>query len=151
MNDAKEYYDQIDHTFAVLVLMYFGMSRSVATMLFLVLKKERHSIKTGYGVSKPVYGNEDEPIAGIDQGNGLGPSLWCLISTILIKMCKMKGHGTTIIIAISRMVVSLIGFAFVDDADLVIATNNAHTSGGTMILMAVLWRQYTYYHPYRVK
>ena len=95
---------------------------------FLVLQRARHSIKTGYGVSEPVYGNEEEAIDGIGQGNGLGLPLWCLISTILIKMCKMKGHATTIITAISKTVVSLIGFDFVDDTDLVTAANNAQTS-----------------------
>jgi len=72
----------------------------VATNLFRVLKQARHCIKTGYGISQPVYGNEDEdkPIAGIGQGNGLGPLLWCLTSTIIIKKCKRKGHGTTITI-----------------------------------------------------
>jgi len=133
MNDAKRCYDQIDHTFAVLVLIYFGVPWSVAIMLFLVLQKARHSIKTGYGVSKPFYGNGDKPIAGIGQRNGLGPSLWCLISTILIKICIMKGHGTKLTTAISRMVVSLIGFAFVDYADLVTAANNTYTSGEAMI------------------
>ena len=29
MNDTKMYYDRIDHTFAVLVLMYFGVPWSV--------------------------------------------------------------------------------------------------------------------------
>ena len=135
MNDTTGCYNHIDHTFAILVLMYFGVSSSFSTMLFFVLQRARHSIKTGYGVSEPVYGNEDEykAITGIGQGNGLGPSLWCLISTILIKMCKMKRHATTIITAISKTVVSFLGFAFVDNADLVTAADNAHTSGETII------------------
>ena len=72
MNDAKGCYDRIDHTFAILVLMYFGVPWSIATTLFLVLQQARHSIKTGYGHSKPVYGDLS---AGIGQGNGLGPAL----------------------------------------------------------------------------
>ena len=71
---------------------------------------------------------KNEPIAEIGQGNGLVPSLWCLIRTILIKMCKQKGHGTTITATISRKEVSFLGFAFVNDADLVTTTNNAYTS-----------------------
>ena len=60
--------------------------------LFLVLQQARHCIKTDYGLSKPVYGNKDEnePIAGISQSNGLGPALLCLISTIIINCCKRK-------------------------------------------------------------
>ena len=102
-------------------------------MLFLVLQRVRHSIKTGYGVSESVYGNEEEAITRIGRGDGLGPLLWCLISTIPIKMCKMKGHATTIITTISKTVVSLIGFVFADDTDLVTAADNAHASGETLI------------------
>ena len=67
LNDTTGCYDQIDHTFAVLVLMYFSVPWSFATMVFAVLQKARHSIKAGYGVSKPVYGNKDKQIAGIGQ------------------------------------------------------------------------------------
>ena len=77
--------------------MIFGVPWLVVTKLFCVLQQACHCMKTGYGVSQPVYGNKEvvEPIAGIGQGNGLGPSLWCLISTIIIKTCK-KGHRTPI-------------------------------------------------------
>ena len=74
MNDTKVYYGQIHLTFAVLVLMHFSVPWSVATMLFRVQQKARHSTKIGYGVSKPVYSHKDKPIAEIGQGNGLGPS-----------------------------------------------------------------------------
>ena len=127
----KGCYDRIDHTFAILVLMYFSVPWSVATMMFLLLQQARHSIKTGYGLSKPVYGDLS---AVIGQSNGIGPALWCLISTIIIKMCKSRGHGTTITTAMSRTEVSLLGFAFVDDADLVSAANDVHTSGEEMIV-----------------
>ena len=126
MNDAKGCYDRIDHTFAVLVLMYFGVPWSIATTHFLVLQQARHSIKTGCGHLKPVY---EDLSAGICQGNGLWPALWCLISTIVIKMCKRRGHGTTFTTAITGTEVLLLGFAFVDDAYLVSAANDVHTTG----------------------
>ena len=115
--------------------MVFGMPWMIARNMFLVLQQARHRIKTGYGVSRPVYRNEDvnNPIAGISQGNSLGPSFWCLISTIIIKCCNKKGHGTTITTPISKRIVSLLGFAFVDDAGLVTAANNAYQSGEGMI------------------
>ena len=47
MNDAKGCFDWIQHTFAVLVLMYYGVAWSVATTLFQVLQQARHKIKTG--------------------------------------------------------------------------------------------------------
>ena len=135
MNNAKGCYDRIDYNFAILVLMVFGVPWAIARNLFLVLEQARHSIKTGYGVLKPVYGNKNANnlIASIGQGNGIGPSLWCLISNIIINCCKRKGHGTKIITPISKRTVSLLGFAFVDDADLVSAAKNAYQSGAEMI------------------
>ena len=50
-----------------------------------------------------------------------------------MQTCKRKGHGTTIITPISKKIVSLLGFAFVDNADLVTMANNAYTSGAVMI------------------
>ena len=77
MNNAKGCYGRIDHNFAILTLMFYGVPWLVAHTLFLVLQRARHSIKTGYSVSKPVYGNDDpnNPMGGIGQGNGIGPSL----------------------------------------------------------------------------
>ena len=39
MNDTKGCFDSIDHTFAILVLMYSGVPWSVAKTLFLVLQQ----------------------------------------------------------------------------------------------------------------
>ena len=60
MNDAKEWYDRMDQNFTILALMMFGVLWVIARNLFLVLQQACHSIKTGYGVMKPVYGNEKD-------------------------------------------------------------------------------------------
>ena len=90
MNDAKGYYDRIDHNFTILVLMVFGMPWEIARNLFLVLQQACQSIKTGYSVARSVYGNKhaNNPIAGIGKGNEIGLSLWCSVSTIIINCCK---------------------------------------------------------------
>ena len=107
----------------------------IARNCFGLLQQGRHRIKTSYGLSKPVYGNEDpeEPIVGIFQGNGVRPSLWCLMSNVVIKDCKRNRYGTTISTAISRKITSLLGFVFVDNADLTTAASIAHTSKSEMI------------------
>ena len=73
MNDAKGCYDRIDHNFAILTLMFFGVPWIIARTLFLVLQRASHSIKTGYGVFKTVYDIDDpnNPMGGIGQGNGI--------------------------------------------------------------------------------
>ena len=59
------------------------------------LQKAMRHIKTGFGRSDDVYGNEQIPISGCGQGNGIGPTLWALISTILFRMMTAKDHGVT--------------------------------------------------------
>ena len=115
--------------------MYYGIAWLIARNCFRVLQQGRHRIKTGFGLSKPVYVNEDpeEPIARIGQGNGMGPSLWCIMSSVVIKTCKRKDHGTTITTPISKKISSILGFAFMDDADLVTAARHGCTSGVKMI------------------
>ena len=83
-----------------------------------VLQKAKHKIKTSYGVSDPVYGKKESAISGIGQSNGLDPALWAFISSIIFEMCKARGHGTVVTTSVSKEDVSLLGFAFVDDADL---------------------------------
>jgi len=118
MNDAKGCYDRISHPIAVLVLMSFGLPQKIACSLISTLQTAVHHIKTGYGRSGPIYGNELIPISGIGQGNGMGPTLWALISTILLLMMRRAGHGVRITSAITNTIIALVGFAFVDDTDL---------------------------------
>jgi hypothetical protein len=94
MNDAKGCFDRINHTFGILVLMSFGVSAVLAQSLFETLQTADHHIKIGNGRSNKAYGNHDEPEPqqGIGQGNGLGPTLWALLSSILIKYMKRHNH-----------------------------------------------------------
>ena len=113
MNYAKGCYDRISHPIAVLVLMSYGLPQSIACTLISTLQKAAHHIKTGYGRSDAVYGNEVVPISGIGQGNGLGPTLWALISSKLLLMMWNAGHGVCVTSALSNTIVALVGFAFV--------------------------------------
>ena len=103
--DAKGCYDAISHPVAVLTLMSFGVPQRVCKVLFSTLQKAKHHIKTGFGRSEAVYGDEKVPIMGIGQGNGLGPTLWCLISTILFRMMQTAGHGVSLISALSLSII----------------------------------------------
>ena len=133
MYDAIGCFDRIDHTPAILVLTKYGLKHEPARILFQVIQKAMHSIKTGYGVSDHVYGNKIIPLAGCGQGNGLGPTLWALISSVVIDMCKEAGHDIEIATAITKMILSLMGFAFVDNADLAQAAPDQDTSKAEMI------------------
>jgi hypothetical protein len=132
MNDATGCYDRISHPIAVLTLMSYGLPQRIACTLISTLQKAVHHIKTGFGRSGPVYGNEVIPISGIGQGNGMGPTLWALISSKLLLMMHTAGHGVRITSALTNTIISLVGFAFVDDTDLFCAGSTSTTTGAAL-------------------
>jgi hypothetical protein len=108
-----------------------GVSAVIARSLFETLQTADHHIKTGYGKSDKAYGNHDEPEPhqGIGQGNRLRPTLWALLSSILIINMKRHNHGVKLQSALTLSLVSIVCFAFVDDTDLVISGQFRHSTG----------------------
>ena len=97
------------------------------------MQKSLHCIKTGYGISGPVYGDKPVPLAGCGQGNGLGPTLWALISTVILIMCKRAGHRMKFITSITKLPISFMGYLFVDNADIVQGSDNVNTSSKSLL------------------
>ena len=64
MNDARGGFDRIVRTFAILIFMSFSVPAMIARTLFGTLQKARNRIKTGFGISGPVYGEKEVPIQG---------------------------------------------------------------------------------------
>ena len=126
-------FDRIVHTVAILVFVSFGVPAMLARTLFMTPQKARHRVKTGFGISDPVYGDEEIPIQGSGQGNGITPTTWALISSTLFQIMDRAGHGLLAITAVSLTTLSLVGFAFVDDADLVDGAIGVDTPGEDII------------------
>ena len=62
MNDAKGCFDRIVHSVAILVYMSFGVPALIVCTLFWTLQEAFHKIKTGFGISEDVYGDEPVPL-----------------------------------------------------------------------------------------
>ena len=69
----------------------------------------------------------DPPLQGTGQGNGLAPTCFGLLSCKMFRYMERAGHGLQIIAAISLLLLRIVGFAFVDDADLVEGAPNVNT------------------------
>ena len=93
MDNNQVYFNCIEYTFTILILMYFAIPWSIATTLFLAHHKAWHSITTKYGVSEPVYSNKETAIPALVKETVWG--LYCgLISIIIIKICTSPvSHG----------------------------------------------------------
>jgi hypothetical protein len=133
-NDAKACYDRIVHNCASLCMQRIGTRQQPIISMFDTIQKLQHHVRTIHGTSKVHFVQQGEiPIQGVGQGNGAGPQIWALVSTPVLNMLRESGLGATFVSALSRMTTTLVGFAFVDDTDLI-------TSGPLMSLQEVLSR-----------
>jgi hypothetical protein len=120
-NDAKSCYDLIGHTPASIAMQRFGVSRSAIDCLFTTLQEAWHQVRTGFGDSYLSYGGPSlsTPMHGIGQGNGAGPAIWAVLSSPLLNTLRSKGFGSEFCSPISSTLIQFVGYAFVDDSDVV--------------------------------
>jgi len=123
-NDAKSCYDRIVHAVAILCMRAMGYPAEPLQSQFQTLQNMKHHIRSYHGDSAEYYDgtHRSEPTSTISQGNGDGPQIWAAVSTPFLNMLRDAGHGLVFIAAIDRKTGRLMGFAFVDDADLVTGT-----------------------------
>ena len=119
--DAAQCYDRIVHSLSILLCQKEGAPMSSLLMMFGIIQCMTYYIRTTFGDSKGSYGgHKDIPFQGICQGNGASPAIWLLISIYLVLLMKEEGHVSNIRSPISGIVLTLVGFLFVDDTDLVV-------------------------------
>jgi hypothetical protein len=120
-NDAKSCYNLIGHTQASLSMQRVGVPKHIINCLFTTLQDAVHKVRTGFGDSKESYGGKVwlVPIHGIGQGNGAGPAIWAVVSTPLLNVLHQKGFGCEIICPLSSEYFRFVGYAFVDDTDII--------------------------------
>jgi hypothetical protein len=120
-NDAKSCYDLIGHTQASLSMQQVGVPKNIINCLFTTLQEAVHTVRTGFGDSKASYGGKVwlVPIHGIGQGNGAGPAIWAVVSTPLLNVLRQKGFSCEILCPLSSQFFRFVGYAFVDDTDII--------------------------------
>ena len=87
-----------------------------------------------FGVSEKKYGSDPDklPAQGMLQG-GDGPAGWFSISSVLFDAMKAEGFGIREWSLIRKRVLELVGFAFVDDTDLVHTSSDPDLSTEDLI------------------
>jgi hypothetical protein len=98
-----------------------GVPKNIINCLFTTLQDAIHQVRTGFGDSKGHYGGAVwlVPIHSIGQGNGAGPTIWAVVSTPLLNVLRDKGFGCEIICPQSSKFFKFVGYAFVDDTDII--------------------------------
>jgi hypothetical protein len=87
-NDAKICYDRIVHAIASILMQQQNFPASACICVFPMLQNLQHTVRTMYGDSKSGYGRTlwAVPYYGVGKGNGVGPVIWAMVSTPVLKM-----------------------------------------------------------------
>jgi hypothetical protein len=81
------------------------------------LEETKYKLKTSMGVSDKFDANcQAFPIYGTGQGSGNSPTIWCIVSLVLLECHEEKGHGAYFCTPDQQMLVSLSMVRFVDDS-----------------------------------
>jgi hypothetical protein len=132
-NDAKSCYDRIVHSVLSICLQRIGMRENPIRSTLATLQQLQHHIRTAFGDSEEYYkASRGQPLQGIVQGNGGGPTGWGAVSTPVINLMRTAGYGFHHWMALSKEVLNIVCFAFVDDADL--PHTSQHEATGETIL-----------------
>jgi hypothetical protein len=119
-NDAKGCYDRIIHGTASLAMQRVGVHPRAVQCMFGCIQQLRHYICTAYGISDAWQQITSHlPIHGVGQGNGAGPAIWAVISTIPFNFMRQQNLCATFKSPITNIELKLPGFGFVDDTELV--------------------------------
>jgi hypothetical protein len=134
--DLASCYDRICHTPATLAMASLGIPIEPIQSMFSTFQSCQFYTRTAYGDSTSCWGgHEDNYIAspqGIGQGNQCGPAAWAAVSSKMFQVLHNAKLASQIIGPITGETVSLCGFAFVDDTDLIATCNTANSVTATM-------------------
>ena len=120
-NDAKSCYDRVLHSITMLAFRRLGFPIPPVECMLKTIQQMKHYIRTTFGDSNSFFSSDKAaiPFQGILQGNGAAPTIWVLISTPLLEMLRKAENGAHLQSSISKEPNHIVGFAFVDDTDLV--------------------------------
>jgi hypothetical protein len=120
-NDAKSCYDRVLHSIVSIAFRRLGFPEQPIDCMIQCIQQMKYYIRTTFGTSTSSFSSQHTaiPIQGLLQGNGAGPTIWVIVSTPLLNMLRSADKGAHLLSAISHEPAHFVGFAFVDDTDLV--------------------------------
>ncbi len=103
--------------------------------MFMTIQLMKFFLRTAYGDSADFYGGglSGSPFQGVCQGNRAGPAIWLAVSMCIVQLVHTHGQPTTITSAISHQQMSLAGFLYVDDTDLIYMPSDATSTSHEVI------------------
>ena len=119
--DLKSCYDRMVHAACSMSMRRCGCPPELIKTSFQTIQNLRHFVRTKYGDSKEFFAAKkgDIPIQGVGQGNGAGPAEWAVVSTPIFNSMRHRGYGIYLENPLSGGQFQFVGYAFVNDTDLV--------------------------------
>ena len=99
-----------------------GAPVAAVESMFTTIQKLKHVVRTSFGDSDQSFGGEEwrelHQLQGVGQGNGAGPAIWAVISTVFFDLLRDKGYGFKLKAPLSKLALYMAGCGFVDDTDI---------------------------------
>ena len=119
--DLGNCYDAVSHPIASIAMQALKAPLMTVVLALSVLQTMTFYLRTGYGVSQQGYGGSPEdPTFGLGQGNGMAPSGFSAVSTLMIETYKRLGHASEFCGDWSGILFILAAIIYVDDTDLLL-------------------------------
>ena len=96
-NDAKSCFDRIVMPVASLAAQQIGMPTPACEIFLKTLNQIKYHVKTVHGVSENSYcTTNNQTIHGPGQGGRGSPSVWVIVSSLIMHCMTQKSNGFTI-------------------------------------------------------
>ena len=119
--DLGNCYDAVAHALASIALQAFQVPLAMIVLSLSVLQTMTFFLRTGYGVSSVGYGgSSSDPTFGLGQGNGMAPSGFTAVSSLMIGAFQRLGHASAFSGAWTGILFMLAAIIYVDDTDLLL-------------------------------
>ena len=120
--DAANCYDMVNHIILAMLLLALGIPMGPILSMLITIGSMKYFLRTGYGESSEYMGGDRarRRVHGLNQGGRASPSSWLVVSSLLVKIHRARGHVATVMSPISKMISKIMGSLFVDDSDLLI-------------------------------
>ena len=118
--DADNCFDRVAHAVASLIFQAFGVSEHTCAAMLKTIQDMKFFLRTAFGDSKSAAGIRIEvKTQGLCQGNGAAPAGWAVVSIVILRAHKNKGHGATFRCPITKLSAALAAILYVDDSDVI--------------------------------
>ena len=94
-NDAKACYDRIIPSLAMRVCKHYGLHQAHAHFMASFLRQAEYTIPIPGAALRSFTNQDDHQLFGTGQGSRASPTIWAMISDVLLQIHRLSTRGTT--------------------------------------------------------